>query len=107
MLNCGVDKMPLPVLDEHTGAHVAELFRAFSDTSRVRIMSALLDGEKNVGKLAELVGISESAVSHHMRGLRQTRIVTARRDGKEVYYSITDPHIMTLFRQGVEHVRDD
>ena len=99
--------MPLPVLDEHTGAHVAELFRAFSDTSRVRIMSALLDGEKNVGKLAELVGISESAVSHHMRGLRQTRIVTARRDGKEVYYSITDPHIMTLFKQGVEHVRDD
>ena len=99
--------MPLSVLDEHTGAHVAELFRAFSDTSRVRIMSALLDGEKNVGRLAELVGISESAVSHHMRGLRQTRIVTARRDGKEVYYSITDPHIMTLFKQGVEHVRDD
>jgi len=99
--------MPVSVLDEHTGAHVAELFRAFSDTSRVRIMSALLDGEKNVGKLAALVGISESAVSHHMRGLRQTRIVTARRDGKEVYYSITDPHIITLFKQGVEHVRDD
>jgi ArsR family transcriptional regulator len=99
--------MSLSVLDEHTGAHVAELFRAFSDTSRVRIMSALLDGEKNVSRLAELVGISESAVSHHMRGLRQTRIVTARRDGKEVYYSITDPHIMTLFKQGVEHVRDD
>ena len=98
--------MPRVVLDEHTGAHVAELFRAFSDTSRVRIMSALLDGEKNVGTLAELVGISESAVSHHMRGLRQTHIVTARRDGKEVYYSITDPHIVTLFKQGVEHIRD-
>ncbi len=99
--------MPVSVLDEHTGAHVAELFRAFSDTSRVRIMSALLDGEKNVSRLAELVGISESAVSHHMRALRQTHIVTARRDGKEVYYSITDPHIVTLFKQGVEHVRDD
>ena len=99
--------MTLFVLDEHTGAHVAELFRAFSDTSRVRIMSALLDGEKNVGALAELVGISESAVSHHMRGLRQTHIVTARRNGKEVYYSITDPHIVTLFKQGVEHVRND
>jgi ArsR family transcriptional regulator len=98
--------MPRFVLDEHTGAHVAELFRAFSDTSRVRIMSALLDGEKNVGTLAELVGITESAVSHHMRGLRQTHIVTARRDGKEVYYSITDPHIVTLFKQGVEHIRD-
>jgi ArsR family transcriptional regulator, lead/cadmium/zinc/bismuth-responsive transcriptional repressor len=99
--------MTRTILDEHTGAHVAELFRAFSDTSRVRIMSALLDGEKNVSALAALVGISESAVSHHMRGLRQTRIVTARRDGKEVYYSITDPHIVTLFKQGVEHVRDD
>jgi ArsR family transcriptional regulator, lead/cadmium/zinc/bismuth-responsive transcriptional repressor len=107
MLHCGVIQMPLSVLDEHTGAHVAELFRAFSDTSRVRIMSALLDGEKNVSRLAELVGISDSAASHHMRGLRQTRIVTARRDGKEVYYSITDPHIITLFKQGVEHVRSD
>ena len=99
--------MPLSVLDEHTGAHVAELFRAFSDTSRVRIMSALLDGEQNVSRLAELVGISDSAASHHMRGLRQTRIVTARRDGQEVYYSITDPHIITLFKQGVEHVRSE
>ena len=99
--------MVLSVLDEHTGAHVAELFRAFSDTSRVRIMSALLDGEKNVSTLAHLVGITESAVSHHMRGLRQMHIVTARRDGKEVYYSITDPHIITLFKQGVEHVRND
>ena len=98
--------MPVSVLDEHTGAHVAELFRAFSDTSRVRIMSALLNGEKNVGTLASMVGISESAVSHHMRGLRQTHIVTARRDGKEVYYSITDPHIITLFQQGVRHVQE-
>ena len=99
--------MSLSILDEHTGAHVAELFRAFSDTSRVRIMSALLDGEKNVSTLAKLVGISESAVSHHMRGLRQTHIVTARRDGKEVNYSITDPHIVTLFKQGVAHVHED
>ncbi len=98
--------MTLSVLDEHLGAHVAELFRAFSDTSRVRIMSALLNGEKNVSTLAELVGITESAVSHHMRGLRQTHIVTARRDGKEVYYRLDDPHIITLFKQGVEHVRD-
>jgi DNA-binding transcriptional ArsR family regulator len=99
--------MPEQVLNEHTGAHVAELFRAFSDTSRVRIMSALLDSEKNVSTLAGMVGISESAVSHHMRGLRQMRIVTARRDGKEVYYSITDPHIVTLFQQGVRHIQEE
>ena len=98
--------MALPVLDEHTGAHVAELFRAFSDTSRVRIMSALLDGEKNVSALAELVGISESAVSHHMRGLRQMHIVTGRRDGKEVYYSIEDEHIIALFQQGIRHITE-
>jgi ArsR family transcriptional regulator len=97
--------MTLSVLDEHTGAHVAELFRAFSDTSRVRIMSALLNGEKNVSALAGLVGITESAVSHHMRGLRQMHLVTARRDGKEVYYRMDDPHIMTLFRHGIEHIQ--
>jgi ArsR family transcriptional regulator len=97
----------LSILNEHSGAHVAELFRAFSDTSRVRIMSALLDGEKNVSTLAKLVGITESAVSHHMRGLRQMHIVTARRDGKEVYYSITDLHIIALFQQGVEHILND
>ena len=85
--------MPLSVLDEHTGAHVAELFRAFSDTSRVRIMSALLDGEKNVSRLAELVGISDSAASHHMRGLRQTRIVTSAAMARK---SITASLILTL-----------
>ncbi len=96
--------MKLSILDEHSAAHVAELFRAFSDTSRVRIMSVLLTGEKNVSALAELVGISESAVSHHMRSLRQMRLVVARKDGKEVYYRLEDPHIITLFKQGVEHV---
>lgn len=96
----------LPILDEHTAAHVAELFRAFSDTSRVRILFAILEKEMNISALAELVGVSESAVSHHMRGLRQMRIVRARRDGKEVYYSIVDPHIIALFQQGVRHVQE-
>lgn len=94
------------VLDEHTAAHVAELFRSFSDTSRVRILSALTDHEFNVSALAEAVGISESAVSHHMRGLRQMRLVKARRDGKEVYYCIEDEHIIALFQQGLKHVQD-
>ena len=93
-----------PVLDEHTAAHVAELFRAFSDTSRVRILSALTTQELNVGALAEIVGISESAVSHHMRGLRQMSLVKARREGKEVYYRLEDEHIIALFNQGVSHV---
>ena len=94
-------------LDEHTAAHVAELFRAFSDTSRVRILSAMVEQEMNISTLAELVGLTESAVSHHMRGLRQIRIVQARRDGKEVFYSVVDPHLIELFQQGVRHVQEE
>lgn len=99
--------MAFRVMNEHTAAHVAELFRAFSDTSRVLILHALLDGEKNIGALAELVGVSQSAVSHPMRSLRQMHLVTARRNGKEVYYRLDDPHLITLFKQGLAHVQDD
>lgn len=95
------------ILDEHSAAHVAELFRAFSDTSRVRILSIILEQEMNISALAGLVGVTESAVSHHMRGLRQMKIVQARRDGKEVYYSVVDPHIVALFQQGVRHVQEE
>jgi ArsR family transcriptional regulator, lead/cadmium/zinc/bismuth-responsive transcriptional repressor len=98
--------MEFPLLDEHTAAHVAELFRAFSDTSRVRILSAIIDREMNTSGLAQIVGVTESAISHHMRSLRQMHLVNARRDGKEVYYTLVDPHIVALFRQGVEHVRE-
>lgn len=93
-------------LDEHAAAHVAELFRSFSDTSRVRILAVIIQQELNTSKIAEMVGLTESAVSHHMRGLRQMRIVQARRDGKEVYYSVVDPHIVDLFQQGVRHIRE-
>ena len=96
--------MKTPTIDEHTAAHIAELFRAFSDTSRVRILSVIIDQEMNTSKLAELIGITESAVSHHLRGLRQLRIVQARREGREVYYCVGDPHIVALFQQGVGHV---
>lgn len=94
-------------LDEHVAAHVAELFRAFSDTSRVRILSVLLAGEMNVSALSESVGLSESAVSHHLRGLRQMRLVVARKNGKEVHYRVEDEHIIHLFQQGVKHVQDE
>lgn len=94
------------ILDEHTAAHVAELFRSFSDTSRVRILSAIVEQEMNISALAELVGVTESAVSHHMRGLRQMRLVTSRRDGKEVYYRVDDPHVIALFQQGLRHIQE-
>jgi len=92
-------------LDEHTAVHVAELFRSFSDTSRVRILSAIIDHEQNVSALAQAVNMSESAVSHHLRGLRQMRLVQTRRQGKEVYYRLVDEHIIALFQQGVKHVQ--
>src|SRR5512146_3003164 len=97
--------IPAQLLDEHTAAHVAELFRAFSDTSRVRILSVLTDREYNVSALAKIVGITESAVSHQLRGLRQMKLVEARREGKEVYYRVEDEHVIALFQQGVKHVR--
>lgn len=99
--------MGFSVLDEHTAAHVAELFRAFSDTSRVRILSAIVEREVNTSTLAQMVGVTESAVSHHMRGLRQMRIVQSRREGKEVYYSVIDPHLVALFQQGVRHIQEE
>ena len=94
-----------PVLDERTAAQVAELFRAFSDTSRVRIISALTAGELNVSALAEAAGVSESAVSHHLRGLRQMRLVRARKEGRQVFYCLDDDHVADLFRQGLDHVQ--
>lgn len=93
------------ILDEHTAAHVAELFRAFSDTSRVRILSALMGRELNVNKLAEMVGVSVSGVSHHLRSLRQMHLVEVRREGKEVFYQVADEHIIALFQQGVKHMQ--
>lgn len=95
------------ILEEHTAAHVAELFRVFGDATRVRILSAIIDAEMNVSNLAEKVGVSESAVSHHMRGLRQMRLVISRREGKEVFYRVEDPHIITLFLQGVNHILEE
>lgn len=94
-------------LDEHTAAHVAELFAAFGDTSRVRILFHLTGGEHNVSALAQEVGISESAISHHMRHLRQLRLVSMRKAGREVFYRMDDPHILTLFWQGVRHIQED
>lgn len=89
--------------DEAT--QLAELFRAIGDASRIHILAAIAEQEFNVGAIAEIVEISESAVSHHMRGLRQMRLVKARKDGREVYYTLDDDHVTALFKQGLEHVR--
>lgn len=91
-------------LSERQAARLAELFSAMSDSSRVQIIAALLDGPMNVQSLAEVAGISESGVSHHLRGLRQMRLVRTRKEGRWVYYSLDDDHVVELFRLGAEHV---
>jgi DNA-binding transcriptional ArsR family regulator len=98
-----MDQPQPEALDEHIAAHVAELFGAFSDTSRVRLISALVQGEQNVGTLARVIELSESAVSHHLRVLRQMRLVRARRDGRQVFYTL-DTHVAELFHHGLDHV---
>jgi len=94
-------------LDERTAARLADIFSALGDPSRIRILSALKDGEMNVGALAELIGLSESAVSHHLRSLRQLRIVRPRKSGRQVYYTLDDEHIADLYQRGLDHVIHD
>jgi DNA-binding transcriptional ArsR family regulator len=100
----GVNMESQFALDNQTAAYLAEFFRALSDTSRIRIIYALSQAELNVSTLAEIVGISESAVSHQLRGLRQMRLVQARKDGRMVYYHLDDEHVKDLFQRGLEHI---
>lgn len=84
--------------------HLAELFRALADPTRLKILSILLDQESNVSSLAAAVGISEPGVSHHLRSLRQLRIVRSRRQGREVFYTLDDEHVAALLRMGWQHI---
>jgi len=86
---------------------LSETFRMLGDPTRVRILDVLSGGELCVCDLAELVGISESAASHQLRLLRGTRLVRPRRAGRQVYYSIDDQHIISLFQQGLRHVMEE
>ena len=91
-------------LTELKAIQLAELFSALSDASRVGIISLLLDGEMGVGTLAEKLNMTESAVSHQLRGLRQMRFVRARKAGRQVFYRLDDDHVEKLYRMGLEHV---
>ncbi|HRQ24310.1 MAG TPA: metalloregulator ArsR/SmtB family transcription factor [Anaerolineales bacterium] len=92
-------------LTELKAVQLAELFSALSDASRVRIISLLMDGEMSVRALADGLGMTESAVSHQLRGLRQMHLVRARKAGRQVFYSLDDDHVSRLFKMGLEHVR--
>ncbi|HNB42244.1 MAG TPA: metalloregulator ArsR/SmtB family transcription factor [Anaerolineales bacterium] len=92
-------------LPELKAIKLAELFSSLSDASRIRIIASLLDGEMSVRVLAERLGMTESAVSHQLRGLRQMHLVRARKSGRQVFYSIEDDHVARLFTLGLDHVQ--
>lgn len=89
---------------EQTFTHLADLFSALSDPTRLRIISVLLEGEMNVGEIAARLEMSESAVSHQLRGLRYRRLVRSRKNGRQVYYALDDDHVAKLYRMGLDHV---
>ena len=91
-------------LTEQTASKLAELFSALSDASRIRLISLLMEGEMGVSALAEELSMTESAVSHQLRGLRQMRIVRARKEGRQVFYTLEDEHVQKLYSMGLDHV---
>ena len=86
---------------------LADLFKNFGDGTRVRILYVLLEAEVCVCDLATLLGMTQSAVSHQLRILRDARLIKARREGKTVFYSLADDHVATLLKQGMEHICEE
>ena len=93
--------------DDDTLSRLTALFKAFADGTRIRILYVLFEAEVCVCDLARLLGMTQSAVSHQLRILKQARLIKSRRDGKTVFYSLADDHVATLLRQGTEHISED
>lgn len=85
---------------------LADFYKVFGDATRVKILCVLLESEMCVCDLAELLGMTQSAISHQLRVLKQMKLVKNRRDGKTVYYSLADGHIQTIISQGMEHIQE-
>ena len=94
------DEMP----DEELLYDLADLFKVFSDTTRIKILYALMARELCVADLAELIGATQSAVSHQLRTLKQAHLVKFERDGRNVVYSLADDHVYTMLNQGMSHI---
>lgn len=86
---------------------LADLFKTFGDPTRIRILTALSRQELCVCDIAELLGMTQSAISHQLRILKQMKLVKFRRDGKTVYYSLADSHVSTILSQGIDHVTEE
>jgi len=97
-----VDLLP----DENILSRITEFFKILGDRSRVRILMALLVSEMCVCDLSVLLNISQSAISHQLRILRQSNLVKFRKEGKVVFYSLTDDHVNTIIDMGLEHINE-
>ena len=89
---------------EDTLYDLAELFRIFGDSTRIRILYALFESELCVCDIAEALGMTQSAISHQLRALKNARLVKSRREGKSIMYALADGHVQTIINQGLEHV---
>ena len=91
-------------IDEEILYGLADLFKVFSDTTRIKILFALMDKDLCVADIAETIGASQSAVSHQLRILKQARLVKFQREGKNVIYALSDDHVHTMLDQGMTHI---
>lgn len=101
-----IERVRAELPDEDTLYDLTELFRIFGDSTRVRILYLLFASEMCVCDMAALLGLTQSAVSHQLRALKNVRLVKARREGKTVFYSLADDHVKVIINQGLEHVRE-
>ena len=104
--NSAVAKLAERLPDDETLIDLAELFKMFGDSTRIKILYVLSEAELCVQDIAQLVGMNQSAISHQLRILKQSRLVRSRRDGKQMYYSIADSHVRTIIDQGFDHVNE-
>ena len=96
----------MELLDEDTTIDVAELFKIFGDSTRIKIINVLLDKELCVCEITDLVNATQSAVSHQLRILKQAKLVKYRKEGSCIYYSLSDEHVRKIFELGCEHINE-
>ena len=101
-----VERVKKAMPDEDTLYDTAELFKVFGDSTRTRILSALFIEELCVCDIAEILSMTKSAVSHQLRILRQTKVVKSRREGKEIFYSLDDDHVVKIMEYGLTHINE-
>lgn len=101
-----VEKVKSNMLDENKIIDLAELFKVFGDSTRMKIICALLQGELCVCDISYIINSTVSAVSHQLRILKQAKLVKYHKEGKVVYYSLDDEHVYEIFKKGCEHIEE-